>query len=62
MHAYYAVSPGPDDPMPIVYYTDKGGTRKWCANTKTMTQTRFWPDGSRGGATSKIRQIALLRD
>ena len=61
MHDYLAVSPGPDDPLPVVYYTDKGGSRKWCADLRTMTQTRYWPDGSGTGATSKIRQIALLR-
>ena len=60
MHDFYAVSPGPDDPLPVVYYTDKGGSRKWCADLKAMTQTRCWPEGAWQGATSKIRQITVL--
>ena len=62
MHDFYAVSPGPDDPLPVVYYTDKGGSRKWCADLKAMTQTRCWPEGAWQGATSKIRQITVLLD
>ena len=35
------------------------GKRTWRADLQSMTQTRIWPDGSEG-ATSNIRQIAVL--